>query len=151
MRPAFWMTLLVTGLAETPGSAQWLNHPASGTPRTKDGKTDLTAKAPRARGGKPDLSGVWIVQGTPLEEQKRLFGADIDKAVVLGMERQVSSKYAFNIFIDLKPEEAHSLMRPEAAALQHEREIRLDNRPPTGSTTRSGSTPSATRAARTCI
>ena len=131
MRPVFWMTLLAVALAGTPGSAQWLNHPSPGTPHTKDGKPDLTAKAPRTRDGKPDLSGVWIVQGTPLEEQKRLFGADIDKAVVLGMERQVSSKYAFNIFIDLKPEEALSLMRPEAIALQKQREGRLDNRPGT--------------------
>ena len=37
-------------------SAQWLNYPTPGTPRTRDGKPDLAAKAPRAN-GKPDLSG----------------------------------------------------------------------------------------------
>src|ERR1700722_14684123 len=109
-----WPILLATVVCAIPASAQWLNYPAQGTPRTKDGKPDLAAKPPRARDGKPDLSGVWIVQGTPLEEQKRLFGADIDKAVVLGMERQVSSKYAFNILVDLKPEDRVALMRPEA-------------------------------------
>jgi hypothetical protein len=28
--------------------AQWLNYPAAGIPRTKDGKPNLTAPAPRA-------------------------------------------------------------------------------------------------------
>ena len=35
---------------------QWLNYPAPGVPRLPNGKVDLTAKAPRARDGKPDLS-----------------------------------------------------------------------------------------------
>src|SRR4029077_12222769 len=44
-------------------AAQWLNYPAPGTPRTKDGKPDLTARAPATTDGKPDLSGIWhIVQ-----------------------------------------------------------------------------------------
>jgi hypothetical protein len=30
------------------GAAQWLNYPTPGTPRTKDGKLNLAAKAPRA-------------------------------------------------------------------------------------------------------
>ena len=33
--------------------AQWLNYPAAGIPRTKDGKPDLAAPLPRAN-GKPD-------------------------------------------------------------------------------------------------
>ena len=36
-------------------SAQWLNYPAPGTPRTKDGKPNLSAPVPRASNGKPDL------------------------------------------------------------------------------------------------
>jgi hypothetical protein len=39
-------------------NAQWLNYPAPGTPMTRDGKPNLSAKAPRAPNGKPDLSGV---------------------------------------------------------------------------------------------
>lgn len=42
-----------------PIRAQWLNYPAPGIPRTKDGKPDLTAPTPRTPDGKPDLSGVW--------------------------------------------------------------------------------------------
>jgi hypothetical protein len=43
-------------------SAQWPVHPTPGLPRTPDGKPNLAAPAPRASGGKPDLSGVWAVK-----------------------------------------------------------------------------------------
>jgi hypothetical protein len=42
-----------------PASAQWLDHPWPGIPRTADGKPDLAAAAPRGPDGKPDLTGVW--------------------------------------------------------------------------------------------
>ena len=40
--------------------AQWLNFRTPATPRTSDGKADLTAPAPRAPDGKPDLTGTWM-------------------------------------------------------------------------------------------
>ncbi len=40
-------------------SAQWLNYPTPGMPRTKNGKPNLSAPAPRTRDGKPDLGGLW--------------------------------------------------------------------------------------------
>jgi hypothetical protein len=43
-------------------SAQWLDHPTVGVPRTPDGKPNLTAPAPRTADGKPDLSGLWTNQ-----------------------------------------------------------------------------------------
>ena len=48
-------------LAAFPGgvSAQWLNYPTPGVPRTADGKPNLSAPAPRTADGKPDLSGMW--------------------------------------------------------------------------------------------
>lgn len=49
------LVLLMSGAV----SAQWLNYPAPGIPRTPDGKPNLAAPAPRASDGKPDLSGVW--------------------------------------------------------------------------------------------
>ena len=39
--------------------AQWLDYPAKGIPRTKDGKPDLSAPAPKTADGKPDISGIW--------------------------------------------------------------------------------------------
>ncbi len=39
--------------------AQWLNYPSPGTPRTPDGKPNLTAPVPRVN-GKVDLSRIWV-------------------------------------------------------------------------------------------
>ena len=50
---------LALGLAFT-AQAQWINLPLPGTPRTNDGKPNLSAPAPRASDGHPDLSGIWI-------------------------------------------------------------------------------------------
>lgn len=51
-----WSVALIALVS--PLSAQWINYPVSGTPRTKDGKPNLAAPAPRLR-GKPDFSGLW--------------------------------------------------------------------------------------------
>jgi len=65
-------------IAPAPLTAQWLNHPTPGIPRTSAGKPNLAAPAPRTPDGKPDLSGVWT---------------------------RVSPKYSRNIAADLKPGE----------------------------------------------
>ena len=49
-------------LTLVPLSAQWLQYPTPGIPRTPDGKANLSAPAPKTADGKPDLSGIW--QGT---------------------------------------------------------------------------------------
>jgi len=99
--------------------AQWVDYPTPGIPRTRDGKANLTAKAPRASNGKPDLSGVWHVQTTPVEEMKRLFGDDVDANSPPGMGIDTISKYGLNIFSDFKPEDVP--MRPEAAEILRRR------------------------------
>jgi ferredoxin len=43
-------------------SAQGLNYPTRGIPRTPDGKPNLSAPAPRTSDGRPDLSGVWQLE-----------------------------------------------------------------------------------------
>lgn len=40
-------------------TAQWLDYPTPGIPRTPDGKPNLSARVPKAEDGKPDLSGLW--------------------------------------------------------------------------------------------
>jgi len=111
-----WILLALLG---NNAHAQWLNYPAPGTPRTSDGKPDLTAPAPRAANGTPDLSGVWHVQTTSVEEMKRLFGNDVDKTTVPGMGVTNISKYATNIFADFKPEDVQE--RHEAAQVRRQR------------------------------
>lgn len=45
-----------------PLTAQWLDYPTPGIPRTADGKPNLSAPAPRLADGKPDLSGYWRIK-----------------------------------------------------------------------------------------
>jgi hypothetical protein len=50
-----WLAMLLA----TAVSAQWIDYPTPGIPRTADGKPNLAAPAPKGRDGKPDLSGLW--------------------------------------------------------------------------------------------
>jgi hypothetical protein len=117
MRRAVPLFLLV--LVGVDASAQWVKYPNPGTPRTADGKPNFTAPAPRASNGKPDLTGVWHVQPTGRAEMKRLFGDDVDKIEVPGMEIDTISKYAINIFQDFKPDD--SPVRPEVGKVLERR------------------------------
>ena len=61
------LLILLVGASGIP--AQWLNVRDPGSPRTRDGKPNLSAPAPRASNGKPDLSGVWQGEGAPNSER----------------------------------------------------------------------------------
>src|SRR5262252_5181101 len=82
--PSTIKLLLAIAVLTSSMFAQWLGYPASGTPRNRDGSPKLTAEAPRASNGKPDLSGVWHVEPTSLAEMKRLFGAGVNTLDVPG-------------------------------------------------------------------
>jgi hypothetical protein len=92
---------------------QWLNYPTPGTPRTRNGKPNLSAPAPRSK-GRPDLSGVWQVEPPAPGELERVVG-NLGTFVVPGDDPRTFSKYFFNILADFKPGE--SPMRPEAEAV----------------------------------
>ena len=113
--------LILFAILTTSLDAQWLNFPTPGTPRTRDGKPNLSAPVPRM-GGKPDLSGVWMHEITTVAEVKRLFGDFLDDAIKVstpGMEIGTQHKYGFNILVDFKPGE--SPLRPAAASLMRQR------------------------------
>ena len=114
--------LVLFAVLSNGAQAQWLNYPTPGIPRTRDGKPNLAASAPRAANGKPDLSGAWYVQPTSLAEWKVVLGDRFDaqfKGRSVGMELDHISKYSVNILADFKPEEAP--MRPEAAEILRRR------------------------------
>jgi hypothetical protein len=97
------MPLLLALLAAAILSGQWINEPARGVPRTRDGKPNLTATAPRL-GGKPDFTGLWQTDmAAPGEIEK--FIPDLGKVIVPGDDPTTFSKYLFNVMADYKPDE----------------------------------------------
>jgi hypothetical protein len=91
--------------------AQWLNHPAAGIPRTKDGKPNLSARTPRTPNGKPDLSGVWTTDGSRPEEMDKLFPGLGDLAVP-GDDPRFFSKFFISVFADYRNEDVP--IKPDA-------------------------------------
>ncbi len=63
-----WSASRLLLLLPLAGSAQWFKVPTPGIPRTADGKANLNAPAPKRPDGKPDLSGIWMADGKPLQD-----------------------------------------------------------------------------------
>lgn len=57
----FLPAAIVTAIAPAALIAQWPSYPTPGVPRTADGKPNLSAPAPKAVNGKPDLTGIWEI------------------------------------------------------------------------------------------
>ena len=96
--------------------AQWLNHHDSRIPRTPDGQPNLSAPAPRSN-GKPDLSGLWQAERTPVSEFVRVLGPGLPQ---IQPDLNDVTKHVINVFWDLKPDQWP--VRPEAAALAGQRQ-----------------------------
>jgi hypothetical protein len=86
------LNLVVALAMSSAAPAQWVKIPVEGVPRTKDGKPDLLAPAPRKPDRKPDLSGIWLA---------------------------ASPKYLINLAADFKAGELP--IQPWAEALANER------------------------------
>ena len=93
-----------------PASGQWVKYRDSSIPWTPDDKPNLTAAAPRAQDGKPDLSGVWLPppdpNGKPGQSVESIFDF-------------VPPRYFVDITADLKPEDVQ--FQPWAETLFRQR------------------------------
>jgi hypothetical protein len=98
------------------GGAQWLNSREGKIRRGPDGQPDLSAPAPRLN-GKPDLSGVWQAERTPVSEFVRVLGPGAPK---IQPDMNDVTKHVINVFWDVKPTELP--LRPEAVALTEQRQ-----------------------------
>lgn len=89
--------------------AQWLNVRDPGSPRTKDGKPNLSAPAPRASTGKPDLSGLWQGDGAPIPELMKILPSGVN-----GLGEDPPPMAFINVLSGVKPED--DPLRPEFRA-----------------------------------
>ena len=96
--------------------AQWLNNRDSTTSRPLDARPDLSAPAPRLN-GKPDLSGLWQAERTPVAEFVRVLGPGLPD---IQPDLNETTKHVINVFWDVNPGELP--LRPEAVALTEQRQ-----------------------------
>src|SRR5215475_7953917 len=81
-----------------PAAAQWLSYKTPGIPRTPDGKANLSAPAPRAADGKPDLSGIWRAPMGSVYMQN--IAADLKPNEIQQWAQEVYQQHVFNLGAD---------------------------------------------------
>lgn len=92
--PHAWL-LIALFAAPSYSNAQWAIYRDPNIPRTRDGKPNLSAPAPRVN-GRPDLSGIWQAESAPVQEiQQFLLPGGIN-----GLGEDLPSKYFFNFLAD---------------------------------------------------
>ena len=99
MRHYIRIATLLAG-ASLCAQAQWLNNPDPKAPRTADGNVNMAGPVPRV-GGRPDLSGVWQIEG----------GAR--GPGLYGLGESTNSPFFGNILAGFKPDEQP--LTPEGA------------------------------------
>lgn len=96
--------------------AQSLNYRDPKIPRSGDGRPNLSAPAPRLN-RKPDLSGLWQAERTPVSEFVRVLGPGLPE---IQPDLNEVTKHVINVLWDVPPGEQP--LRPEAAALTEQRQ-----------------------------
>jgi hypothetical protein len=122
--------IVLLAMASAFTQAQWVSYAEPGVPRLRDGTVNLKAPAPRARDGKPDLSGVWMHEITTVADVRRLFGNRFEAGITLappGMEIGTQHKYNFDILVDFKPGEIELLPKAKEAMRRWEEERDFSN------------------------
>jgi hypothetical protein len=109
------VTVLIT-VAVAGAEAQWLNYRDPKMPRTPDGRPNLSAPAPRLN-GRPDLSGLWQAERTPVSEFVRVLGPGLP---AIQPDLNDITKHAINVLWDIPPGEQP--LRPETGALMAQRQ-----------------------------
>ena len=109
MRAAAIASVLLAALCSAPSAqAQWAQVHDRALPRTADGKPNLTAPAPKAADGQPDLGGIWVVETAPPPPGVQTVEGDLP-----------TPRYLVNIAVDLKPED--DPLQPWSAELLQQR------------------------------
>jgi len=115
MKTALTVAVVLT-LALASADAQWLNYRDPRIPRAADGRPNLSASARRTN-GKPDLSGLWQAERTPLSELVRVLGPGLPQ---IQPDFNDITKHVMNVFWDVKRGEEP--LRPEGAAITEQRQ-----------------------------
>src|SRR5215831_11960346 len=97
--------------------AQWLNHRDASVPRTADGRPNLSAPAPRLN-GKPDLSGLWQAERTPVSEFVSVLGPGLP---AIQPDLNDVTKHVISVFWGVKPGEEPLTPAGIARMQQHQR------------------------------
>ena len=93
----------LTGVALTESAnAQWINQPKAGVPRTRDGKPNLSAPAPKAANGKPDLTGLWQTDMAAPGEIERI-SPGLGVLAEPGDDPTTFTRYLHNVLADYRP------------------------------------------------
>src|SRR5262245_60676224 len=109
------VVVVLIAMALAPVEAQWLDHRDARVPRTRDGQPNLSAPAPRLN-GKPDLSGLWQTERTPVSEFVSALGPGLP---LIQPDLNDVTKHVINVFWGVKPGEEP--MTPAGFALMQER------------------------------
>jgi hypothetical protein len=76
-------------------NAQWATYTPASTPKTSDGRPNLNAPVPRASNKKPDISGVWQIEASPIPELIKLLPGGEN-----GLGEDLPNKHFINIYAD---------------------------------------------------